>query len=110
KITATLNHFSVFQLMIRNAAANLNDVVLYPNPFRTNRGNGFVTIANMPASAKVRLYTLSGDKVWEGTADNTGIIIWRGVNKAGELVASGIYLAVIDASSGKKVFKLAVER
>ncbi|OGR50602.1 MAG: hypothetical protein A2049_10935 [Elusimicrobia bacterium GWA2_62_23] len=110
KITATLNHFSVFQLMVRNAASSLSDVLIYPNPFRTNRGNGFVTIANMPAAAKVRLYTLSGDKVWEGTADNTGIIIWRGVNKAGEQVASGIYLAVIDSSSGKKVFKLAVER
>lgn len=110
KITATLNHFSVFQLMVRNASTSLSDVLIYPNPFRTNRGNGFVTIANMPAAAKVRLYTLSGEKVWEGAADNTGIIIWRGVNKAGEQVASGIYLAVIDSSSGKKVFKLAVER
>jgi hypothetical protein len=110
KITATLNHFSVFQLMVRNAATSLSDVLIYPNPFRTNRGNGFVTITNMPAAAKVRLYTLSGDKVWEGTADNSGIIIWRGLNNSGQQVASGIYLAVIDSSSGKKVFKLAVER
>ncbi len=110
KITATLNHFSVFQLMVRNAASSLNDVQIYPNPFRPNRGQGFVTITNMPAGAEVRVYTLSGNKVWEGTAGSTGILIWRGVNKYGYLVASGVYLAVIDSSAGKKVFKLAVER
>jgi hypothetical protein len=109
-LTATLNHFSVFQLMFRTAASNLNDVLVYPNPFKPNRGNGFVTIANMPASTKVRIYTLSGTKVWEGTAGTTGIIIWRGVNSSGELAASGIYLAVVDSSSGKKVLKLAIER
>ncbi len=109
-ITATLNHFSLFQLIIRNASTSLADVLVYPNPFYTNRGNGFVTIANIPALAKVRIYTLSGEKVWDGTAGTTGIIIWKGVNKSGELVASGIYLAVIDSSAGKKVLKLAVER
>jgi hypothetical protein len=109
-ITATLNHFSVFKLMLKNAATDLNSIVVFPNPFRPNRGNGFVTINYLPASAKVRIYTLSGDKVWEGTAASTGIIIWKGVNKSGQLVASGVYLAVIDSSAGKKVVKLAVER
>jgi hypothetical protein len=109
-ITATLNHFSLFQLMVRTAATSLAAVSVYPNPFYANRGQGFVTIDRLPASAKVRIYTLSGDKVWEGTAGTTGVIIWKGVNKSGNLVASGIYLAVIDSSAGKKVLKLAVER
>lgn len=109
-ITATLNHFSLFQLMVRTAATNLANVIVYPNPFYANRGQGFVTIDRIPASAKVRIYTLSGDKVWEGTAGSTGVIIWKGVNKSGNLVASGIYLAVVDSSAGKKVLKLAVER
>jgi hypothetical protein len=109
-ITATLNHFSVFKLMVKNAASDLSGVVVFPNPFRPNRGNGFVTINYMPANSKVRIYTLSGDKVWEGSASTTGIIIWKGVNKSGQLVASGVYLAVIDSTAGKKVVKLAVER
>ncbi|MGD9643101.1 MAG: kelch repeat-containing protein [Elusimicrobiales bacterium] len=109
-ITATLNHFSLFQLMVRTAASNLANVSVYPNPFYANRGQGFVTIDRIPANAKVRIYTLSGDKVWEGTAGSTGVIIWKGVNKSGNLVASGIYLAVVDSSAGKKVLKLAVER
>jgi hypothetical protein len=109
-ITATLNHFSVFQLMLRTAATNLNSVIVYPNPFYANRGQGFVTIDRLPARAKVRIYTLSGNKVWEGTAGTTGVVIWRGLNSSGNLVASGIYLAVIDSTAGKKVLKLAVER
>jgi hypothetical protein len=109
-ITATLNHFSVFQLMVRTAATNLANVIVYPNPFYANRGQGFVTIDRLPASAKVRVYTLSGDKVWEGSAGTTGVVIWRGTNKSGNLVASGVYLAVIDSSAGKKVLKIAVER
>lgn len=110
KITATLNHFSVFQLMLRAAASDLNSVLAYPNPFYTNRGQGFVTIDRVPANSKVRIYTLSGDKVWEAQATTTGMLIWKGVNSSGNLVASGIYLAVIDSSAGKKVLKLAVER
>ena len=109
-ITAKLNHFSVFKLKKNTVAANLNSVRVYPNPFYTNRGQGFVTIDRLPASAKVRIYTLSGDKVWEGTASTAGVLTWSAVNKSGFLIASGIYLAAIDSKVGKKVVKIAVER
>ncbi|MCX5792007.1 MAG: fibronectin type III domain-containing protein, partial [Elusimicrobia bacterium] len=109
-VTATLNHFSDFQLIVKAAVSDLKSMRVYPNPFFTNRGNGYVTIDPVPANSKIRIYTLSGDKVWEGAAGTTGVIIWKGVNKSGEQVASGIYLAVIDSSSGKKVTKIAVER
>ncbi|HCC49074.1 MAG TPA: hypothetical protein DEQ38_13305 [Elusimicrobia bacterium] len=109
-ITATLNHFSLFQLMVRTAASDLSSVLVYPNPFYINRGQGFITIDRIPANSKVRVYTLSGDKVWESAAGSTGVVIWKGLNSTGNLVASGIYLAVIDSSAGKKVVKLAVER
>ena len=118
-ITAKLNQFStvnlnsnfgIFQLIMNPVATTLDNARAYPNPFYTNRGNGFVTIDRLPASAKVRIYTLSGDKVWEGTATNTGVLTWNAVNKSGVLVGSGIYLAAIDSSAGKKVLKIAVER
>ncbi len=109
-VTATLNHFSDFQLIVKAAVSDLKSMRVYPNPFYTNRGNGYVTIDPVPANSKIRIYTLSGEKVWEGAAGTTGVIIWKGVNKSGEQVASGIYLAVIDSASGKKVTKIAVER
>ena len=109
-ITATLNHFSDFQLIVQPTVSSLNAVRVYPNPFYTNRGNGYVTIEPVPPNSKARVYTLSGDKIWEGSGGTTGVIVWRGINKAGQQVASGIYLAVIDSSAGKKIFKIAVER
>ena len=109
-ITANLNHFSIFQLMEKTAASSLSAVRVYPNPFYTNRFQGFITIDNLPAEAKVKIYTLSGEKVWEGTAGTTGILTWNALNKSGVMVGSGIYLAVIDSSAGKKVVKIAVER
>jgi len=118
-ITAKLNQFStanldsnsaVFQLVLNQPMTSLSNVRAYPNPFYTNRGNGFVTIDRLPASAKVRIYTLSGDKVWEGTATTAGVLTWGAVNKSGVLVGSGIYLAAIDSTVGKKVLKIAVER
>ena len=108
-ITADLDHFSVFQLMIKSAALDFSAVRVYPNPLYINRGIN-MNIINLPASAKVRIYTLSGDKVWEGTASPSGDIHWRGVNTAGITVASGVYLAAIESSAGKKVLKIAVER
>jgi len=109
-ITAKLNHFSLFQLVIRAIATDLSGVRVYPNPFYANRGQGFITINNVPASTDVVIYTLSGDKVWEGTAGSSGMLTWDGTNNAGVRVASGIYLAALDSSGGKKVVKIAIER
>ena len=109
-VTATLNHFSDFQLIVKPSVSDLASVRVYPNPLYLNRGNGYATIEPVPANSKIRIYTLSGDKVWEGSGGSTGVIIWRGVNKSGQQVASGIYLAVIDSTAGKKTLKVAVER
>ena len=109
-ITAKLNHFSVFQLVIRSVPTDLGSVRIYPNPFYPNRGQGFVTINNVPSGTEAVIYTLSGDKVWEGTAGTSGMMTWNATNNSGVLVASGIYLAALDSSGGKKVFKIAVER
>ena len=113
-ISATFSHTSAshqFQLIQVASPTDLNTVLIYPNPLYPNRrGNGYVTFDNLPVPATVRLYTLSGEKVWEGNKATVSPLIWDGKNSSGESVASGIYLAVIDSSVGKKTFKLAVER
>ncbi|HAF95159.1 MAG: hypothetical protein A2021_08750 [Elusimicrobia bacterium GWF2_52_66] len=109
-ITATLDHFSTFQLMLSTAAANLGNVRVYPNPIYVNRQPPVVHIINMPAFSKIRIYTLSGDKIWEGAAGADGNLVWPVANKSGMRSASGIYLAAIDSSAGKKIIKIAVER
>lgn len=109
-ITSSLNHFSVFQLIVKQPASSLSGVLIYPNPFFPNRGQGFVTFNNLPSSAKVRVYTLSGSKVWEGTATSSGVLTWRGVNESGNPVGSGVYFVSVRSTVGDKIFKLAVER
>jgi hypothetical protein len=109
-ITAKLNHFSLFQLINKNAATDLSAVRVYPNPYYTNRGQGFMTLDNMPASTEVRIYTLSGDKIWEGIAGEAGLLTWDATNSSGVLVASGVYLMALDSTGGKKIIKIAVER
>ncbi len=109
-ITASLDYFGVFQLIVKQPAANLSDVLISPNPFFPNRGQGFVTFNNLPAAAKVSLYTLSGSKVWEGTATSSGGLTWRGVNESGNPVGSGVYFVSVRSTAGDKIFKLAVER
>ncbi len=110
EITAYLNHFSFFQLMVYNPAANLNNVRIFPNPFYPNKGQGYVTFKDMPAGAKVSIYSLSGDLIYETVSNGSGNAYWEGKNKKGFYVGSGVYLCVVKASTGKKVFKVAVER
>ena len=96
--------------MLSTAAANLGNVRVYPNPIYVNRQPPVVHIINMPAFSKIRIYTLSGDKIWEGAAGADGNLVWPVANKSGMRSASGIYLAAIDSSAGKKIIKIAVER
>ncbi|MDD4004726.1 MAG: kelch repeat-containing protein [Elusimicrobiaceae bacterium] len=110
RVTATLNHFSYFQLMTVTAATDLENVFIYPNPFYPNRGNGFVTFSNLPTSTAVRIYTLSGEKVWDGSKNSAGPLVWEGKNSSGNKVASGVYLAVVEGAGQTKVFKVGVER
>jgi|GEM_PF-1006646 len=110
QVSTTLNHLSTFQLSMMSAQSTLDNVAIYPNPFYPNRGNGFVTFSRMPVPSNIRIYTLSGEKVWEGSKTNASPLIWEGKNSAGEQVASGIYLVLIDGAGQKKIRKLAVER
>ncbi|GAB4032982.1 MAG: hypothetical protein Fur0012_12120 [Elusimicrobiota bacterium] len=110
QITAKLNHFSLFQLMVYSPATNLNNVKVFPNPFYPNKGQGYITITGMPSGAKISIYSLSGDLLFETTSNGSGNAYWEGKNKKGFYVGSGVYLCVIKSSVGKKVVKIAVER
>lgn len=119
-ITASVNTFdsetalpdgsTVIQVIRRAAPSNMNEVKVYPNPMYVSRGDGYVTIEPVPAHTKLTLYTLSGAKIWEGSSDNSFVIVWKGENKYGNPVASGVYLGVLDSPAGKKKIKIAVEK
>ncbi|MBI3551398.1 MAG: fibronectin type III domain-containing protein [Elusimicrobia bacterium] len=109
-LTAQLNHFTAFQAGTVLASASPDSTLIFPNPFYPSRGQGYVTFARMPAYAHVRLYSMRGELVAEDNANGSGLLIWGGINKSGRSVASGVYMAVVEAGDSKKIFKVVVLR
>jgi hypothetical protein len=75
-------------------ANDLNNVMVYPNPFRPSEGQTAVTFDGLPQDTRIDIYTVSGRPVWEITAAQAGQCSWDGRNDRNELVASGLYLFV----------------
>ena len=109
-ITAQMNHLSTFQLANVAPSTDPDSTVVFPNPFMPNQGNGFVTFKNMPAASRVRIFTLRGELVFDGTSNGSGLLTWGGTNLFGRNVASGVYLSTVEFGSKKKILKLVVLR
>ncbi len=110
QFTATLNHISQFEFGDVADGTSVKNVSIYPNPLYPSRGNGYVTFQNLPAGARVRIYTVMGSMVFEGTADDSGLFHWPGTNRGGRLVASGVYLVYVTYQGTNDIYKVAVER
>ncbi len=111
RVIAQTNHFSTFQIMQVDPAGNsLSGARVFPNPFQPPAGHTAMTFASLPASARVRVYTITGLLIKDLAADATGIARWDGTNQAGAAVASGVYYAYVQAASGSRMFTVAVQR
>ena len=89
---------------------NLEYVEAIPNPLYINRfpGKG-VEFFNLPEdkNADLRIYTLSGDLVYNGKI-NSELNIWNLENKHGENVAPGIYFYLIKCDNDFKKGKIGI--
>ena len=64
-----------------------------------------------PQPIKMQVYTVSGEKIIEKEVEtnrNKEILGWNGLNEAGDMVASGMYLIYVSAGDVNKVLKVAV--
>jgi len=92
------------------------ELIIAPNPFipndrKANTGSWMegVTFSNpAPQAVEVKIYTLAGELIAEGTLPTRGEWIWNGRNQKGNKVASGIYLYIVTGPSGEKLGKLIV--
>ena len=110
-VTAITDHFSIFQIMQITPAADLANITVGPNPYKLLRNPGQnVTFRGLPSDGKVKIYTYLGELVKEFSADNSGNAAWDGRNSGGERVASGVYVALVQAAGKKKIFKIMVEK
>jgi flagellar hook assembly protein FlgD len=71
-------------------ASGLDNLVVYPNPFRAYK-DADVTFDGLLADTKVTVYSMSGEKVAEVSGGETGQVQWNGRNTSGETVAAGPY-------------------
>ena len=73
---------------------------VYPNPWRADQdANSMIMFDHLPEPSTVKIFTVSGHEVRTLSSDN-GSVGWDRTNKAGDRVASGIYLYLITDSQG----------
>ncbi|MDI6704480.1 MAG: T9SS type A sorting domain-containing protein, partial [bacterium] len=114
-VSVPLTHLSVYILMGQpGAAAKLDKVVVYPNPFKPDKGHTVITFGHptdltkrLTAKATIQIYNVSGELVKtikepddDRVAD--GVATWDATNDKGEKVASGIYIYYITNPNGEK--------
>ena len=90
-------------------ADDLSNVFVYPNPYRMSKHTKPLTIAGLPGTATIRIYTPAGRLVRtlsvEGGRD--GGREWNLQNERGETVSSGVYLLRVNAPDESPVLEKA---
>lgn len=94
-------------VMTVDSSADMQKVYVVPNPYRTgtsavtspyyhNFPDGTIKFFNLPRSATVKIYTVSGDLVWEALHESPegsdGVLSWSARNRNGLDVTSGVYV------------------
>ncbi len=92
-------------------ATDLANVVLFPNPYRADSEQRFVTVAGLPREATVRILSARGTLIRTlHETDGNGGLTWDLRDGSGNEVASGIYLVYVTSGDEKKTGKLAIVR
>jgi len=112
-VSVRVNHFTIFALMGYAPAEDLDNVIVYPNPFKPQDGHTGVIFDGLTENVKIRIFTVAGRlaKDWEGSTAPDYQWEWDGTNNSGDNVASGLYIYVITADGKEKARgKIAVIR
>ena len=111
---------AAFTVAPDNSALTIADVLNYPNPFG-NSGTRFTFHQNqqVPINVRIRIYTLAGRMIQtlETVSSEPFIIVpWDGRDRDGDIIANGVYLYKVSASttdgrfSSEALGKLAVAK
>jgi len=94
---------------------NLNAVYAVPNPYRTggsrlttenyhNFPDDKIRFVNVPSVCTIKIFTVSGDLVWDYAHNGGGNIEWDAHNSGGESVSSGVYIYRVEDPGGGQMF------
>jgi len=102
---------SVIQTVAIAPVAKMNSLKVFPNPVHLPEHSA-VQIQGLSRNATVKIITPTGRLVRNLKSDGGAVVFWDGRDNRGELVASGIYIAVGISENGKEsgLGKIAVIR
>ena len=114
-LTATLPHFSYYApfFVAASTGAGLSSIRVWPQPWEIGGGGPYgasaLQFANLGAGTRVRILTVTGELVKEGTSTD-GTFAWDGGSRFGRKAAAGTYLAVFEANGQKQVRRVVIIR
>jgi len=109
-VSASVWSLSTFGVMARASTA-VDDVYVFPSPFKAAEGHTTMTFANLPSTCTIKIYTMTGRVI--GAIEETNgdrQATWDVKDSGGASVVSGLYLYVVESSTAKKTGKFAIIR
>lgn len=115
-VRAKVRHFTIFAVLAgQAAAANLQSLVIYPNPWvpldgRNANGKSFdaadptsgIIFDSLPTTASIEIYNAAGRRVATFSKNSAEARYqWDARNDEGRDLASGVYIAVVKSRSGE---------
>ncbi len=102
---------SVVQTVAVAPVSSMTTLKVFPNPVHLPEHQA-IQIQGLSRNASVKIITPAGRLVRDLKSDGGAVVFWDGKDNQGELVASGIYIAVGISESGKEsgLGKIAVIR
>ena len=95
-------------ITLTEAAADLADVYVFPNPCRTSEHAERIMVAGLPSEATVQIFSAQGTPVKTlEERDGDGGIAWDLRNEQGSPVPSGVYLVRVEAPGERAVLRKA---
>lgn len=114
-LNASLQHFSTFAPFFVTAGTSLSSVQVFPQPWEIPASGSqywapALTFSGMPGGARVRLFTLTGEAIFDQTASAAGVLTWDGMTRYGKRAASGVYYAAVEAGGDRYVRRVVIIR
>lgn len=90
-------------------APNLQNLIVYPNPFERAAGHSYVTFEGLTQQVTIRIFNLSGELVRKEEVSSQYSWDWDLKNTEGEELARGIYVWVVtNPAEEKKTAKIGI--
>jgi len=83
-------------------APNLQNLIVYPNPFETAAGHSYVTFEALTEEVTIQIFTVSGQLVRKEEISGQYSWDWDLKNTNGEKVARGVYIWMATNPAGEK--------